>query len=68
MIVQASSIRNLIDRYKAFQALPLANIEWQDKNGNKVEITAEELEDWRFVGLSNIEFFEFIVEPKLTKM
>lgn len=38
----------------------LHNLELYDFNGNKVEITEEQIKDWKFIGLSNIDFIKTI--------
>ena len=58
-ILDAQSTRNQINR------LDIKNIEWY-LNGEKITISDETLEEWRFTGLSNTDFVNFFI-PELFK-
>ena len=58
-ILDAQSTRNQINR------LDIKEIEWY-LNGEKVTISDETLEEWRFTGLSNTDFVNFCI-PELFK-
>lgn len=56
-ILDAQSTRNQINR------LDIKEIEWY-LDGEKVNISDETLEEWRFTGLSNTDFVNFCI-PEL---
>lgn len=56
-VLDAQSTRNQINR------LDIKDIEWY-LDGEKVNISDETLEEWRFTGLSNTEFVNFCI-PEL---
>jgi len=56
-ILDAQSTRNQINR------LDIKEIEWY-LDGEKVTISDETLEEWRFTGLSNTDFVNFCI-PEL---
>lgn len=58
-ILDAQSTRNQINR------LDIKEIEWY-LDGQKVTISDETLEEWRFTGLSNTDFVNFCI-PELNK-
>lgn len=53
-ILDAQSTRNQINR------LDIKEIEWY-LDGEKVNISDETLEEWRFTGLSNTDFVNFCI-------
>lgn len=56
-VLDAQSTRNQINR------LDIKEIEWY-LDGEKVNISDETLEEWRFTGLSNTDFVNFCI-PEL---
>lgn len=44
----------------------ISEIEWY-RDGEKVDVSAEEIEEWRFTGLNNIDFVTFYLLDRIHK-
>lgn len=58
MIVSLEEIEAMQARRAEINAVPLAEITWT-RNGVPLPVSKERIEDWKFVGMSNIAFPEF---------
>jgi hypothetical protein len=61
MQVHIEKVLDLKRQLREINSIPLKDIVWL-KNGNKVECSQQDIEDFRFIGLSNTEFVEFYLE------
>lgn len=59
--IDIEEIEALQKRRKEINSIELGSIDFY-KDGKKVEATAEDIEEWRFVGLSNIDFVEMVLD------
>jgi hypothetical protein len=48
-------VRRLIELKRLINGDTLGNIDWYD-NGVKLDVSIEEMDEWKFVGLSNLDF------------
>jgi len=55
MIVDIERIKKIKDELAAINMAALGDIEFHE-NGKKIEISPKNIEDWRFVCLSNVDF------------
>ena len=58
MIVSLKEVKNYLDFIQKVNSVPLEDIVWMDENGKDIKLTKEELEEWRFIGLSNVCYAE----------
>lgn len=56
-IVNVEVIERYLQAIAEINAMKLADIEWH-KDGIKIDISPEEVEEWKFVGLSNVCFMK----------
>ncbi len=63
MIINSDDILANANQRAEWNNTPLEHITLLDMDGNKVEITKEEIKKWKFIGLNN---FDFLLE-KLEK-
>jgi hypothetical protein len=68
MRVSVEDIIELRKRRQAINNTPLEEIEWT-RNGEVVEVTEEDVEGWKFTGLSNFDFaVEQWIEPHIVQL
>ncbi len=63
--VSVDEVRRLRARLAEFDAMPFDEIVWTDDYDKPIELTQEQLTtkaDWRFIGLSNSSFVEFVID------
>lgn len=61
MQVHIEKVLDLKRQLREINSVPLKDIVWL-KNGSKIEYLQQDLEDFRFTGLSNTDFVEFYLE------
>lgn len=59
--VNADEVMRLIEQLEEINSVPLADIEWVNDKGEVLTFDDKTLERWRFVGMSNRSFVEFVV-------
>lgn len=64
MRVKVEKVFDLLRQLEEINKCPLEQIEWT-WNNKKLEITNQEIEDWRFTGLGNTSFVSIILEEKI---
>lgn len=63
MKIEIEEILKMNERRTEINKQDIRDIEWY-LDGNKIDILSETLEEWRFTGLSNIDFVDFCI-PEL---
>jgi len=58
MRIDVEEIRKIDKRRREINELNLHDIEWYE-NGVRLNYTKEQLDEWRFIGLSNVSFVEY---------
>ena len=66
MIVNIERIHELKAELKKINDAELADIEFRE-NGEKLDIDKQNIEDWPFVGLSNVDFITTLSYQRNTK-
>lgn len=61
--ISVEEVAALIQRRKEINIIPLENIEWT-LNGVPIDIDPKEIEDFKFIGLSNVTFVECLLLKK----
>jgi len=61
MIVNYDEVVRLIKMRFAINRCPLEEIEWVRDDGTKIEVNPKLIQEWKFIGLSNIDFPDFIL-------
>jgi hypothetical protein len=60
MKVNVDEIMRAVEKRREFNGLDLSNIEWTNDKGEKLEVGPKVLEEWKFVGLNNVDFVELV--------
>ena len=61
MQVHIEKVLDLKRQLREINSVPLKEIIWL-KNGSKIEYLQQDLEDFRFTGLSNTDFIDYCLE------
>ena len=56
--VSLKEVEEMQRRRREINSLPIEQIEWVNDDGSVVEVTPETLEEWRFIGMTNLCFIE----------
>jgi len=59
MRLSLEEVAAIQERRREINRCPLEDIEWFC-NGKRIEVTAEDVEEWQFTGMTNIDFAETI--------
>ncbi len=64
MIVKIEDWRKMMEFRKAINQANLEDIKWIDENGEVIVVDPQALDEWKFTGLGNVNFPEFMLnEP-----
>ena len=59
-VIAIEEVEALLSRIRTINALPLQNIVWV-RDGLPIPVTKDDLDDWKFTGLSNVTFAEMVL-------
>lgn len=60
-VVNVDSVRRMLERLEQINEQPLESLRFVRDDGTEIPVSREEIEDWRFIGMSNKAFIEFHV-------
>jgi len=62
--IRAEEVRQLKARFREINQIPLEKIEWIDETGQEIILDPKDVDYWRFCGLNNVDFVEFIIDAE----
>ncbi|BCG50139.1 hypothetical protein [Ralstonia phage RP13] len=61
MRVSIERVESIREELRRINVEDLANLEWYDKDGYKIVVPPEVIEEWKFTGLGNTFFLDEIL-------
>lgn len=63
--IKLSDVQQMMELERSINSVPLQEIEWIDDFGKVIQVSEEEIEEWKFIGMSNVSFAECKIDPTI---